>query len=523
MSLVTEGSADPYRLLAEVFHDVLSGHGRDTLLDRIADALGELVPQADVHIYEANEAKRELTPVLARSRWIDQITAETLAFGEGIAGWAVEHREAVLANKARVDPRFRVVPGTPAEPEALIAVPLIAYGRLQGAVVLDRVGEDVEFTDDEFLLTRRFADAAALAMDSAHVRESERLGADSASALLAFGREIAEARGIPAVAARVVAGSARILSSPSVAIWLQSSRSGDLVRLASTRNDPPLTEPVGLDVIPAEKLEPWLSRTEAFLVEAVEPAAIASPQPGTDGRFALAPFVVDGRRGVIAVAVPSAAVYADHELELLGGLALQTMLAFQSASSYETLERTFLSTVEVLANALEASDELSSTHMRWITDLALKVGAELELEPDVLKRLELGALFHDIGKIGVPSRILTKTGPLTEEERAIVEKHPILGERMLAPIEQLEDVGRIVRAAHEHYDGSGYPDQASGAAIPLESRIILVCNAFDAMTTDRPYRKALGVEEARRRLVEASGSQFDPQIVDAFLRVLETS
>ncbi|MEP7223646.1 MAG: diguanylate cyclase [Actinomycetota bacterium] len=869
MSLVSAGSAEPYRRLAEIFHDVLSEQSLDALLDRIADTLAELIPYEDVHIYEADEAKRELIPVLARSKWADEVMSETFSFGQGITGWAVEHREAVLANKAHLDPRVRFVPGTPVEPEALIAVPLISRGQLKGTLNIYRVGEDVAFTDEEFLLAKRFGDAAALAIDNAHIRArlehqaetdaltglynhrafhdrlrhalmrasaehdtvalvmldlddfkkvndvyghgigdqflsqvadvlratvrtsdvvcrvggeefgvilpsgdlrssmalAERIGeelgkleaeaagrltvstgiaigpehaanprelvacaeaammtaktrgkglivsfdeaererpseasirhddvrsiahlkmlqslsgklsrlndvaqigltvadelrllidyhncrvflrdgddlvpvafrgelmaaeagspvellptvvgrgitgrvaetgeplivldaahhesgeqiagtveieesllavpltfgsrvigvivisklgldqfdgddlrvvevlaghasvalenarlyevqrreAESAKALLAFGREVAEAKGIAAVAERVAAGSARILSSPSASIWLQDPATGELARLAGVPGDP-RTERGGLVVVPTEHLAPWLSRTEPYFIEAADYAAIASPPPGTDGRFAVAPFVVDGRWGVIAAAIPLTMVYGDRELELLGGIARQTKLALQSATSYETLERTFLSTVEALANALEANDEYTSTHARYITDLALKVGTELGFEPEVLKRLELGALFHDIGKIGIPAGILTKTGPLTEEEREIVETHPILGDRILAPIEQLEEVRTIVRSAHEHYDGGGYPDGLAGDEIPLESRIVLACDAFHAMTTDRPYRKALGVEEARRRLVEASGSQFDPQIVDALLRVLD--
>jgi HD-GYP domain-containing protein (c-di-GMP phosphodiesterase class II) len=255
-------------------------------------------------------------------------------------------------------------------------------------------------------------------------------------------------------------------------------------------------------------------------VDANDYAAIASVPKGTQGRFAIAPFVVDGRWGVVAAAVSIKSGHEDRDLELLGSIARQTRLALQTATSYETLERTFLATVEALANALEANDEYTSTHARWITDLALQVGEELGLEPHELKRLELGALFHDIGKIGIPARILAKPGPLTAEERALVETHPVLGERILAPIEQLGEVRLIVRCAHEHYDGTGYPDQLVGEQIPLESRIVLACDAYHAMTTDRPYRRSLGEDEARRRLVEASGTQFDPEVVDALLRVL---
>jgi putative nucleotidyltransferase with HDIG domain len=204
-------------------------------------------------------------------------------------------------------------------------------------------------------------------------------------------------------------------------------------------------------------------------------------------------------------------------MRLLAGVAHQVKLAVTNASSYESLERTFLSTVEALANALEANDEYTSSHARWITDMALQVGRELGMDAKALKRLELGALFHDIGKIGVPEAILAKPGPLSDEEWKVVRLHPELGARILAPIERLEQVCEIVRHCHEHWDGSGYPSSLAGEEIPLESRVILVCDAYHAMTTDRPYRRRLSVEEARRRLRKAAGTQFDPRVVEVFL------
>jgi HD-GYP domain-containing protein (c-di-GMP phosphodiesterase class II) len=149
--------------------------------------------------------------------------------------------------------------------------------------------------------------------------------------------------------------------------------------------------------------------------------------------------------------------------------------------------------------------------------MSLTVGGVLGLDAKGLKRLELGALFHDIGKIGIPDEILRKPERLTDLERKIVQQHPDLGARILAPIERLSDVSEIVRACHERWDGAGYPQGLKGEEIPIEARIIFVCDAFDAMTTDRPYRKALPVEEACRRVREAAGTQFDPRVVDAFL------
>jgi diguanylate cyclase (GGDEF)-like protein len=161
---------DSYRRLAAVFHDVLSEQSHEVLLDRIADTLAELVPYKDLHIYEADEQRRELVPVFARSAWAEEILSQRIQFGQGITGWAVAHRSPVLANDAHLDPRVEFVAGTPPDPEALITVPLIARGQLKGALNIYRVGEDAKFDEDDFELARWFGDAAALALDNAEIR-----------------------------------------------------------------------------------------------------------------------------------------------------------------------------------------------------------------------------------------------------------------------------------------------------------------------------------------------------------------
>src|SRR4051812_19819116 len=161
---------ESYRRLAGVFHDVLSEQSPEALLERIADTLGELVPHNDLHIYEADEKRRELLPVFAGGTWAEEVLSSTIPYGQGITGWAVSHRSPVLANEAHKDPRVSFVPGTPADPEALITVPLIARGALKGALNIYRTGEDALFDEDEFELARWFGDAAALALDNAQIR-----------------------------------------------------------------------------------------------------------------------------------------------------------------------------------------------------------------------------------------------------------------------------------------------------------------------------------------------------------------
>ena len=155
---------------------------------------------------------------------------------------------------------------------------------------------------------------------------------------------------------------------------------------------------------------------------------------------------------------PAGSTRSTRSCACSAGISYQAAVALERARSYESLEDTFVSTVEALANALEANDEYTSSHTRWITDMALRVGEAMGFEAAELKRLELGALFHDIGKIGIPTSILLKPGPLSPEERTIIEMHPELGERILEPIERLAEVRTIVRSCHERWDGAGYPD-----------------------------------------------------------------
>ncbi len=854
---------ESYRRLADVFHEVLAEQSLDALLVRIADTVGDLIPLDTLTIYEADETKRVLKPVLVRDVYADEIMSTTITFAEGITGWAARNREAVLSNQAHLDPRVRTVPGTPLEPEALICVPLIARGQIKGALNIYREGEAVAFTETEFEIAQRFGDAAALALDNAEIRarlehqartdsltglfnhsvfyerllqslqessrthmplavlmldiddfkhvndvhghavgdellrflaealraivrpedvicrlggeefavlmdacggddavrvaervqtrlasvdfpgigrmtvsvglalgpehamnprelaacaeaammtakaqgknqvvvyhedgtkrpdapgierdvrsiahlkmlqsltgrlnrlndvreigeaiaielrslvdyhncrvfvpdgdelipvafmgeltstseslsldllrtrigrgitgrcaelgesivvadaancefgrqiegtdpieesllavplrygtrvvgvivvsklglnqfdeddvrllevlaghaavavenaslyESARREADSATSLLEFGRELATLVDLEDIAGRVTTLSAEILGSSETSFWLE--RDGVLRICAEHGHTQAWRDALADWSFPVDAID--VDR-DPYVIAPDEYASLAEQTPTPGGHYAVAPFAVDDRAGCL-VALVEREDFGERELALLGGLAQQAKLAIANASSYEGLERTFVSTVEALANALEANDEYTSTHARWITDLSLRVGREIGLDERALKHLELGALLHDIGKIGIPSDVLSKPGRLTAAERKIVQTHPELGERIIAPIDRLQVVRPIVRACHERWDGRGYPDGVGGEDIPLESRIIFVCDAYHAMTTDRPYRRALSHREAVRRLAEGAGSQFDPHVVEVALRVLE--
>src|SRR3954452_18457838 len=185
------------------------------------------------------------------------------------------------------------------------------------------------------------------------------------------------------------------------------------------------------------------------------------------------------------------------------------------------LSSAYRGTALLLGDVLEDKDAYTASHSHGVVSLSLAVADRLRLDPASRRRVEFGALLHDIGKIAVPAEIINKPGPLNDDEWAIMKLHTIEGQQMLDRVGGvLGEVGRVVRSSHEHFDGSGYPDGLAGQAIPIESRIISCCDAFSAMTTTRSYRHAMSVEAARQELIRNTATQFDPRVVDALLEVL---
>ena len=215
--------------------------------------------------------------------------------------------------------------------------------------------------------------------------------------------------------------------------------------------------------------------------------------------------------------------FDEDDARLVQTVADQAGSALRSATLYERLEAAYVGTAEALVAALEAKDSYTASHSRAVVERALAVGKTLGMPDDELRTLRFGAIFHDIGKIAVPEAILNKRGPLTAEERAQIERHTIVGERILSTVPFLEPVLPLVRHEHERWDGRGYPDGLEGENIPLGSRIILACDAYDAMISDRPYRAAMSDADARAELLAGAGTQFDERVVAALLQVLEAA
>jgi putative nucleotidyltransferase with HDIG domain len=209
--------------------------------------------------------------------------------------------------------------------------------------------------------------------------------------------------------------------------------------------------------------------------------------------------------------------YSGEDLDLINILSGQIGFVIQNADLFRNLQRAYIDTLTALTTAIDAKDSYTHGHSERVTQLSLELGQELKLGRDDLENIRIAGILHDIGKIGIPETILNKPGRLSDEEFETIKSHPDLGVKILRKVEFLSGIIPLILHHHERFDGRGYPAGLAGDKIPLVSRIIAVADTFDAMTSDRPYRKALDERSALEEIERCRESQFDPQVADAFL------
>lgn len=229
-------------------------------------------------------------------------------------------------------------------------------------------------------------------------------------------------------------------------------------------------------------------------------------------------------KGVLEVYCRSVFTPDEEWLEFLGALAGQAAISVDNTQLFENLQHSNLelslaydATIEGWSRAMDLRDHETEGHTQRVTNLTLKLAQFMQVSESQLTAIRRGALLHDIGKMGVPDSILLKEGKLTDEEWVLMRKHPKLAHEMLMPIAYLHDALVIPYCHHEKWDGTGYPQGLAGENIPLVARIFAIIDVWDALITDRPYRKKWTKLKARQYIKTQSGKHFDPRVVDAFL------
>jgi HD-GYP domain-containing protein (c-di-GMP phosphodiesterase class II) len=276
-------------------------------------------------------------------------------------------------------------------------------------------------------------------------------------------------------------------------------------------DDYPMTKRVILD----------LAEVATTVGDGGDPAEHELLEQGGYKAILMAPLVVAGRAcGLIELFDVRDRTFSGEEQQFCRLLADQAGIVLAGARMASQLEEQHVATVAALAAALEAKDAYTGGHAQAIADFAVAVGEELAITGRELHAIRMGALLHDVGKIGIPESILNKPGPLTDDEFTVMKRHTVIGADIIAGIPGMSEVVALVRSSHERWDGLGYPDGMAGNDVPRGSYVIAVCDAYHAMTEDRVYRKAMSPELALLELRRCSGTQFMPAAVHALEAVV---
>jgi putative nucleotidyltransferase with HDIG domain len=235
------------------------------------------------------------------------------------------------------------------------------------------------------------------------------------------------------------------------------------------------------------------------------------------------PLASNGKRtGILTIYLNDRSAVSPQVLSIVSMVGAFTAAAIQNSELVRRIETNYFSTVEALTAAIEAKDPYTRGHSKRVTQLALVLADRFGVSDTDLRDLQYGATLHDIGKIGIRGHILNKRGRLTREEYDIIKQHPIIGERIIESVDFLQGARPIVRSHHERFDGTGYPDGLRDEEIPFMARIAAVVDFFDAITSDRPYRRAFSVEETNLIIREGIGREFDPVVAKEFLEISST-
>jgi hypothetical protein len=308
-------------------------------------------------------------------------------------------------------------------------------------------------------------------------------------------------------------------SRGSIMLWDESA--GNLKIVAAS--GPGRSAPQKLFLKPGEGVagKAFVSAQPIFIEDPHKDPRYLEPAEGDSEPFISIPLLVKSKPiGVLNLhSTGRPEPFSDYNVKFLNILAGEAAVMLHNLDLFDSLETFYLEMVKTLARAVDSKDQYTHEHSDRASVRARKLAAALQLPDQMARYVEYAALLHDIGKIGIDEAILTKPGKLTPEEYEEMKKHPIIGHQILAPVKFLGPVAQMVLYHQEWFDGRGYPEGLKGEEIPLGARMVAVIDAWDAMTSDRPYRKSLGREKAVSELKRGAGTQFDPRVVEAFLKL----
>lgn len=499
----------------------------DKILDQSMELLMEVIPSEAASFYLA--AGDMLNFKVAKGEKGNQLIGGRLKMGQGIAGWVAKTGIPYLTNDVVREPKWerRIAEEIKFDTRSILSVPVKSKEEVIAVVQLINKREEAEYDEDDQEMAVLFASHLANVMDNVKLYWEMSEKVSRLSVLMDASIHMTSTLDLEEVLDLIMSQAKEVLDAEASSVFLIDEEENELYFVSATGTGGGRAKRVRV---------PWGKGIVGWVAETGETLLV--PDVAKDKRFyrkvdeetdfvtksiLAVPLVVKGRVVGVAETLNKERTggFTQDDVELFEAFARHAAVAVDNARLYSELEELFKSSIRAVVFVVEAKDKYTRGHTERVTKYSVMAARELALSKDEVKKVEIASLLHDIGKIGIPDTILGKPGKLTDEEFEIVKDHPVRGCEIMGHIEAMRNIIPGIRHHHERYDGLGYPDKLKGRKIPLLGRIISVSDVFDALTTDRPYRGAISIDETLEYLQSNSGYQFDPDVVDAFCRAYD--
>jgi putative nucleotidyltransferase with HDIG domain len=509
----------------------LEAQSLDRLYDHYLGVILKLTRTKAGSIILLDEVTKDLIIVACKGKGSEGLVGKHTPRGGGIAGWVIRTGHSYFTADAEHDRLMKKEFGRESgvAPQNRLCVPLKIARRVLGAIeVLNRKDRRPFQREDLYLLDALAAQVATV-IENARLFEKYDSKVRKLRALKEISQLLNSTLDEKEVRRRAMEAATRLMEAEVGSLLLIDDATHELYFEVELGKRGERVKEIRLKV--GEGIAGWVAKTgEPVIVEDAQRDPRFSRKVDEKSSFVTrnmicVPIKVKDRIiGVLqAINKLGPQPFSKWDLEEFQSLADQVAIAIDNANLYKELQEAFFGTAEALGDAIEAKDVYTAGHTRRVLAYSTMMGKYLGLPSAELESLELAALLHDIGKIGVDDQILRKPGMLNVSEKEKMEEHTVIGPRIVENIKKMHHVIPGIRHHHEKYNGTGHPHGLKGDKIPLIARIIAVADCFDAMTTDRPYRKGLPIQTALEELRKLSGTQFDGKVVEAFIRAYRAS
>lgn len=510
----------------EICEITRGGFQLDRVLDRVMDQVLKVTGTEAGTLFLLSEDKTQLIFQTVKGPKAKRLAGHAMPANEGIAGWVLETGTPYLADNTQRDPRWsqRIAEELHYPTRDLLAVPLQAGGETLGVIEVINKQNGRPFESSDLDLLTALSSHIAMIIVNARLFLAAENKVHQLATLTELSAILNSSLDPKEVRTRAMQAAVKLLECETGSLYLIDFERGELYFEVALSEKKDLFKEIRLKL--GEGVAGWVAQEgKSLLIPDCSRDPRWSSKVDKKSKFqtrnmVTVPVKAKGKViGVLqAINKRPPRLFDEEDLRLLESLADSVAIALENARLYEAQRQTFLQTAEALAAAIEKRDIYTGGHTKRVRDYCLAAARYLDLTAEEKSWLELAAILHDVGKIGVDDQVLRKPGKLSDEEFAQIRAHPAIGYEILNHIQTLQEVIPGMRYHHERPDGKGYPEGLRNGQIPFLARIIAVADTYDAMTSDRPYRQGLSDEAALEELRKYSGTQFDPTVVEAFLQ-----